>query len=85
MFYNSVNCIYCRGVRPFGVSLLIAGWDEDEEKPYLYQCDPSVSLFFHMFTKEYSMVKWTSGKATRLVNQGSWVRSQASPVFRMRL
>jgi 20S proteasome alpha/beta subunit len=32
-----------RGVRPFGVSLLMAGWDEDEEKPYLYQCDPSVS------------------------------------------
>ncbi|CAG2250769.1 PSMA2 [Mytilus edulis] len=25
------------GVRPFGVSLLLAGWDEDEERPYLYQ------------------------------------------------
>ena len=37
-----------RGVRPFGVSLLIAGWDEDEEKPYLYQCDPSVSIMFIM-------------------------------------
>lgn len=36
--------IYCRGVRPFGVSLLVAGWDEDEQKPYLYQCDPSVSF-----------------------------------------
>ncbi len=34
---------YCvsRGVRPFGVSLLIAGFDEDV--PYLFQCDPSVS------------------------------------------
>ena len=30
------------GVRPFGVSLLVAGWDEDVQKPYLYQCDPSV-------------------------------------------
>ncbi len=30
-----------RGVRPFGVSLLIVGYDE--ETPYLYQCDPSVS------------------------------------------
>ena len=30
------------GVRPFGVSLLIAGWDND--RPYLFQCDPSVSL-----------------------------------------
>ena len=30
-----------RGVRPFGVSLLVAGFDED--RPYLYQCDPSVS------------------------------------------
>ena len=34
----------CRGVRPFGVSLLMAGWDDDEGKPYLYQCDPSVSV-----------------------------------------
>ncbi|XP_046549687.1 proteasome subunit alpha type-2 [Haliotis rubra] len=33
------------GVRPFGVSLLIAGWDENEEKPYLYQCDPSGAYF----------------------------------------
>jgi len=33
------------GVRPFGVSLLVAGWDEDEEKPYLYQCDPSGAYF----------------------------------------
>ena len=33
------------GVRPFGVSLLMAGWDEDEDRPYLYQCDPSVSSF----------------------------------------
>ena len=30
-----------RGVRPFGVSLLIAGFDEDT--PFLFQCDPSVS------------------------------------------
>lgn len=33
------------GVRPFGVSLLIAGWDADENVPYLYQCDPSGSYF----------------------------------------
>jgi len=33
------------GVRPFGVSLLIAGWDEDERRPYLYQCDPSGASF----------------------------------------
>ncbi|KAL1122929.1 hypothetical protein AAG570_003254 [Ranatra chinensis] len=31
------------GVRPFGVSLLICGWDED--KPALYQCDPSGAYF----------------------------------------
>ncbi|KAM7382544.1 hypothetical protein PAMP_002270 [Pampus punctatissimus] len=30
------------GVRPFGVSLLIAGWDEDH--PYLFQSDPSESF-----------------------------------------
>lgn len=33
------------GVRPFGVSLLVAGWDEDVQKPYLYQCDPSGAYF----------------------------------------
>lgn len=33
------------GVRPFGVSLLVAGWDLDEGKPYLYQCDPSGAYF----------------------------------------
>jgi 20S proteasome subunit alpha 2 len=33
------------GVRPFGVSLLIAGWDVDEKRPYLYQCDPSGAYF----------------------------------------
>jgi 20S proteasome subunit alpha 2 len=33
----------CRGVRPFGVSLLIAGFDE--EGPQLYQVDPSGSYF----------------------------------------
>ncbi|XP_053213723.1 proteasome subunit alpha type-2-like [Panonychus citri] len=31
------------GVRPFGVSLLIAGWDKD--KPSLFQCDPSGAYF----------------------------------------
>ncbi|XP_064396574.1 proteasome subunit alpha type-2-like [Halichondria panicea] len=31
------------GVRPFGVSLLIVGYDE--ETPYLYQCDPSGAYF----------------------------------------
>lgn len=30
------------GVRPFGVSLLICGWDDG--KPFLYQCDPSGEL-----------------------------------------
>lgn len=33
------------GVRPFGVSLLIAGWDDEENCPYLYQCDPSGAYF----------------------------------------
>ncbi|BES99457.1 unnamed protein product [Nesidiocoris tenuis] len=31
------------GVRPFGVSLLICGWDEG--KPTLFQCDPSGAYF----------------------------------------
>ena len=32
------------GVRPFGVSLLMCGWDDDD-KPYLFQCDPSGAYF----------------------------------------
>lgn len=32
------------GVRPFGVSLLVAGYDE-EAGPMLYQVDPSGSYF----------------------------------------
>jgi len=31
------------GVRPFGVSLLVCGWTDD--KPYLFQCDPSGAYF----------------------------------------
>lgn len=31
------------GVRPFGVSLLVAGWDDT--KPFLFQCDPSGAYF----------------------------------------
>lgn len=33
------------GVRPFGVSLLMSGWDEDFQKPFLFQCDPSGAYF----------------------------------------
>jgi 20S proteasome alpha/beta subunit len=37
------------GVRPFGVSLLIAGWEADPKKPLLFQADPSVCIFFIIF------------------------------------
>jgi len=33
------------GVRPFGVSLLIAGWDVESKRPFLFQCDPSGAYF----------------------------------------
>lgn len=33
------------GVRPFGVSLLIAGYDAHENRSYLFQCDPSGAYF----------------------------------------
>jgi len=40
-FYYDPVC--CSGVRPFGVSLLIAGYDDNG--PQLYQVDPSGSYF----------------------------------------
>ena len=40
VLYGSILS-YSSGVRPFGVSLLICGWDDD--RPFLFQCDPSVS------------------------------------------
>lgn len=33
------------GVRPFGVSLLVAGFDHPSGRPYLFQCDPSGAYF----------------------------------------
>jgi 20S proteasome alpha/beta subunit len=39
------------GVRPFGVSLLICGYDYDEDRPFLYQCDPSVSFLIYVMSK----------------------------------
>ncbi|KAK6742103.1 hypothetical protein RB195_009770 [Necator americanus] len=33
------------GVRPFGVSLLIAGWDKTPGRPLLFQSDPSGAYF----------------------------------------
>ncbi|KAF9797968.1 hypothetical protein SFRURICE_019311 [Spodoptera frugiperda] len=39
------------GVRPFGVSLLICGWDND--RPYLFQCDPSGAYF--AYTEELEL------------------------------
>ena len=41
---------YFSGVRPFGVSLLICGYDYDEDRPFLYQCDPSVRLFIYIIS-----------------------------------
>lgn len=36
--------MYPRGVRPYGVSLLVAGWDR-HRGPSLYQVDPSGSFW----------------------------------------
>ena len=33
------HSFFLRGVRPFGVSLLVIGFDDD--RAYLFQCDPS--------------------------------------------
>ncbi len=41
--YNRLATLFHRGVRPFGVSLLMAGFDD--EGPQLYQVDPSGSYF----------------------------------------
>lgn len=57
------------GVRPFGVSLLICGYDYDEDRPFLYQCDPSVSALVDLsflqrsFSSKGSYFPW---KATAI-------------------
>lgn len=43
LYYFFIFLILFRGVRPFGVSLMICGWDESG--PQLYQVDPSGSYF----------------------------------------
>lgn len=40
-----ITLTFFSGVRPFGVSLLIAGWDKEKNKPLLFQCDPSGAFF----------------------------------------
>uniref|UniRef100_A0A0R3S308 Proteasome endopeptidase complex n=1 Tax=Elaeophora elaphi TaxID=1147741 RepID=A0A0R3S308_9BILA len=41
--YTQSGC----GVRPFGVSMLVAGWDREPNsgRPLLFQCDPSGAYF----------------------------------------
>ena len=41
---SSVRYVLYRGVRPYGVSLLVAGWDINRG-PTLYQVDPSGSFW----------------------------------------
>lgn len=42
--YLDCHILLDRGVRPFGVSLLVAGWDE-KAGPTLFQIDPSGSFW----------------------------------------
>lgn len=57
ILHNVYSTIY-RGVRPFGVSLLIAGWDEERGGtnsltvsggPVLFQADPSVKIMLEFY------------------------------------
>ena len=45
-------------MRPFGVSLLIAGWDED--RPFLFQSDPSVSASITYSARNLSVCRETA-------------------------
>jgi 20S proteasome subunit alpha 2 len=65
----SSEYIVSSGVRPFGVSLLICGYDYDEDRPFLYQCDPSVSFCgFHcsMHDGVFSQGSYFPWKATAI-------------------
>ena len=44
-----------------------------------------IKTFFFIVSEQSQKPLWCSGKATCLENQGSWVRSRASPVLRTRL
>lgn len=72
--------IIFRGVRPFGVSLLIAGWDADENVPYLYQCDPSVGfcfkyLNFKIHLMIYVLYMITKGRILCMESNSNWQKS----------
>lgn len=74
-FFSVVSDIFLflnSGVRPFGVSLLICGWDDD--RPYLFQCDPSVSYNFTMllFTVKDSCLMGLFGTGIRANNK--WIK-----------
>lgn len=74
-FFSVVSDIFLflnSGVRPFGVSLLICGWDDD--RPYLFQCDPSVSYNFTMllFTVKDSCLRGLFGTGIRANNK--WMK-----------
>jgi len=44
LYISQFNNLFFSGVRPFGVSTLIGGWDA-EKGPLLFQADPSVYHF----------------------------------------
>lgn len=74
-YLNQSSCgnfsvMFSRGVRPFGVSLLIAGWDED--RPYLFQSDPSVrqiNINHNLFITVYSLYSTCNCLCCKLVSQ----------------
>ena len=63
------------GVRPFGVSLLICGWDEPG-KPVLFQCDPSGAYFAWKAT---AMGKNQVNGKTFLEKRSVWSPSPSRP------
>ena len=65
-WFGDVICIwFFSGRRPFGCSLLVAGWNADDGKAELYQVDPSVRLYSSFHRLCYKM-SYTSGHLLRM-------------------
>lgn len=75
------------GVRPFGISTLIVGFDHGDQTPRLYQTEPSgiYSAWYVRSSSDHSqtLTRWASGKQTLSDDPARPYGSSLSGIIRM--